>query len=124
MSIAAKGSMDTRTQKLSCCLLLCAPGHTSCLSPSLAALYVSLPRSLTTIPSQCLNTTTTITPPNTHTPPGIIIITTIRFDDVKGVDEAKSELEEIVAYLKDPKKFTSLGGKLPKVGLCVCVCEG
>ena len=43
-----------------------------------------------------------------------------RFEDVKGVDEAKSELEEIVEYLKDPRKFTTLGGKLPKV----CVCGG
>jgi ATP-dependent Zn protease len=41
-----------------------------------------------------------------------------RFDDVKGVDEAKAELEEIVEYLKDPRKFTALGGKLPKVGAC------
>merc|ERR1711871_707949 len=36
------------------------------------------------------------------------------FDDVVGIDEAKGELVEIVQYLKNPRKFTRLGGKLPK----------
>ena len=38
----------------------------------------------------------------------------VTFDDVAGVDEAKEELEEIVDFLKEPKKYTRLGGRIPK----------
>ena len=37
----------------------------------------------------------------------------ITFGDVSGVQEAKEELEEVVDFLKDPKKYTALGGKIP-----------
>ncbi|MCI0670460.1 MAG: ATP-dependent zinc metalloprotease FtsH [Myxococcaceae bacterium] len=38
----------------------------------------------------------------------------VTFADVAGIDESKEELEEIIAFLKDPKKFTKLGGRIPK----------
>jgi cell division protease FtsH len=38
----------------------------------------------------------------------------ITFKDVAGVEEAKGEVEELIAFLKDPKKFTRLGGRIPK----------
>ena len=43
----------------------------------------------------------------------------ITFDDVAGIDEAKDELEEIVEFLRDPQKFSRLGGKIPKGALLV-----
>lgn len=41
----------------------------------------------------------------------------VTFDDVAGIDEAKEELEEIVEFLRNPQKFSRLGGKIPKGAL-------
>ena len=43
----------------------------------------------------------------------------ITFDDVAGLDEAKVEVHEIVNFLKNPKKYTALGGKIPKGALLI-----
>ncbi len=43
----------------------------------------------------------------------------VTFDDAAGVDEAKEELVEVVEFLKEPERFTSLGGKMPKGVLLV-----
>ena len=43
----------------------------------------------------------------------------VTFQDVAGIDEAKEELQEIIEFLTDPKKFTKLGGRIPKGVLLV-----
>ena len=43
----------------------------------------------------------------------------VTFDDVAGIDEAKEELEEVVEFLRNPQKFSRLGGKIPKGALLV-----
>jgi cell division protease FtsH len=43
----------------------------------------------------------------------------VTFSDVAGIEEAKEELQEIIAFLRDPKKFTRLGGRIPKGVLLV-----
>lgn len=43
----------------------------------------------------------------------------VTFEDVAGIDEAREELQEIVEFLKDPHKFSRLGGKIPKGALLV-----
>src|SRR5690554_2202886 len=43
----------------------------------------------------------------------------VTFDNVAGLDEAKEEVEEIVEFLKNPSKFTKLGGKIPKGALLI-----
>ena len=43
----------------------------------------------------------------------------VTFDDVAGIDEARDELQEIVEFLKDPQKFSRLGGRIPKGALLV-----
>ncbi len=51
------------------------------------------------------------------------VTTKVRFADIAGADEEKAELEEIVEFLKNPKKFTDLGARIPKGVLLVAIRE-
>lgn len=72
------------------------------------------------LPTPWLSAPCTPAGPSTTTPTPIssqeaLAETSVKsFEDVKGCDEALTELQEIVTYLKTPEKFTRLGGKLPK----------
>src|SRR5260370_1250980 len=63
--------------------------------------------------------------PRTHPPPPQLILShfqntqKVTFAEVAGIEEAKDELEEIIQFLKDPKRFTRLGGRIPKGVLLV-----
>ena len=46
-------------------------------------------------------------------------MTKVTFEDVAGVDEAKEELSEVVDFLREPRRFTRLGGRIPKGVLLV-----
>ena len=43
----------------------------------------------------------------------------VTFEDVAGIEESKGELEEIIAFLREPKKFTRLGGRIPTGALLI-----
>lgn len=45
----------------------------------------------------------------------------VKFEDVKGLEEVKDELKEVIEYLKNPQKFKKLGARLPKGVLLVGV---
>lgn len=44
--------------------------------------------------------------------------TKVTFNDIKGIDDAKQELMEVVEYLKNPQRFEKMGARLPKGSLC------
>ena len=48
-------------------------------------------------------------------------VKSVTFEHVKGAEEAKNELQDVVEFLRNPQKFTVLGGKLPKGSLLVCL---
>uniref|UniRef100_A0A3P8WLS4 ATP-dependent zinc metalloprotease YME1L1 n=1 Tax=Cynoglossus semilaevis TaxID=244447 RepID=A0A3P8WLS4_CYNSE len=48
-----------------------------------------------------------------------VLLKNVNFEHVKGIEEAKNELQDVVEFLKNPQKFTTLGGKLPKGVLLV-----